>query len=101
MREYKNKKCTILLFLIQSSGAMRIKAEKGYKKLVTFDVVLPNVQNQKNPWVPIPKNTLETKEKVVRDKQMKDRGSGKQLKEKGKIEIKSKKRKGKLVWRRS
>lgn len=40
---------------------------------MTFDVVLQNVQNQKNPWVLIPKNTLERKEKVVRDKHIDER----------------------------
>ena len=48
----------------------RFRAYEKYEKLATFDVVLPNVQNQKDPWVLIPKNTLERKEKVVKHKQI-------------------------------
>lgn len=55
MREDESDTCTILLFQIQSSGVMRINLEYKYEKLVTFDVVLPNVQNQKIPGCLFPK----------------------------------------------
>lgn len=82
---------TILLFRIQSSGAMRIKAERKHEKLVMLDVVLPNVQNQKNPWVLISKNTLERKEKVVGDKQIDERrGKWETAKRKNRNKVKEK-----------
>lgn len=49
-----------------------------------------DVQNQESPWVP--KNTLETKEKAVKDEQMDERW-GKW----GNTEIKLKKRKKQLM----
>lgn len=73
MREDRSKCCTILLFLIQSSEAMRIKSEYRYDKQAIFDA---SKKKKKSHAAFFQKYIRGKRETAVKDKQI-DKRKGK------------------------